>query len=276
MKERKNARDQHLVNITGDNSMPRKIPVEGDSSDIVTGDWHIQFQDGRIISSFLTDLKDNDYDHIILNGDILDCYELSRFDKPPAILVNNLFEEEVKTLRYYVGKIRDEQPNAEIIYLPGNHENRWYKSINSLSTGSFFAFAKLGIDLPEEMKNPNLGDMMGLDDFEINFYTDSNPERTVYRLRDKLNVTHGWRAMKWSCATPKGYHMDYGGNWLIGHTHRMGVFYHTLASGETNISLEGGCMCKDLDYDPTGNWQRGYVRLHWAGSKFRPEMVTWT
>jgi len=255
--------------------MPRKIPINSDKSDIVVSDWHIPFHDGRVINAFMNDIAENEYEHIILNGDMIDAYELSRFDKPPITLVNNLFLDEIRAFRHYMARIRELQPKAKIIYLPGNHEYRWYKNLHEIWGKSLYALARLGINYGPEVIDPSPSQLFGLDDFDIEFHIDPNPEKSIYRLRDKINIAHGWRVLKWSCATPKAYVTDYGGNWLIGHTHKLGVYYRTLASGETNVAMEGGCMCKDMDYNPIANWQRGYIRLHWNGPKFRPEIMTW-
>lgn len=68
---------------------------------VIAGDFHYPFLAEKPYAEFLCLLQEIKPDKIYLNGDLLDCWEISR-------------------LRV----IRRDNPEAEIIYIAGNHEFR--------------------------------------------------------------------------------------------------------------------------------------------------------
>ena len=58
--------------------------MKGIEKIVVCGDMHIAEQDDIILKLFLRFLKKEQPDTLVLNGDILDFYDLSRFDKQLA------------------------------------------------------------------------------------------------------------------------------------------------------------------------------------------------
>ena len=50
---------------------------------VVISDIHFPYQDDKAIKAALDFIKTNPVDTIILNGDILDFYDVSSFDKDP-------------------------------------------------------------------------------------------------------------------------------------------------------------------------------------------------
>jgi hypothetical protein len=49
---------------------------------------------------------------------------------------------------------------------------------------------------------------------------------------------------------------------MIGHTHRLGIYYRTNASG-TYAAYENGCLCRlDPEYAICPDWQQGFSVIH--------------
>src|SRR5271165_7217151 len=64
--------------------------------------------------------------HIIwLNGDIIDFYAISRFDKDPNRQL--AMQDDIDMTIAFLGRLRGLFPDAEIIYREGNHEARLQK-----------------------------------------------------------------------------------------------------------------------------------------------------
>lgn len=87
---------------------------------IVASDIHIPFQDHLAVKSFLNYCAKKQPEVIVLNGDILDMFMLSRFTKGEGR--NPL--EEITECRQLLESLRALCPNALIYYVIGNHETR--------------------------------------------------------------------------------------------------------------------------------------------------------
>lgn len=93
---------------------------------VVLSDIHLPFEDGAALASALNYTREFKPDLIVLNGDVLDCYALSSYIKDPAQAwaTVHVERERAVTLQQACLAIT---PN--VIYLGGNHENRWDKAI---------------------------------------------------------------------------------------------------------------------------------------------------
>lgn len=87
---------------------------------IVASDIHIPFQDQLAVKAFLTYCAKKQPEAIVLNGDVLDMFMLSRFTKGEGR--NPL--EEITECRQLLETLRALCPNALIYYVIGNHETR--------------------------------------------------------------------------------------------------------------------------------------------------------
>lgn len=86
---------------------------------VVVSDIHFPFQDDNAIKAFFRFLKENTVDTIILNGDILDFYDVSSFDKDPDRI--NSLQKEINLAKRFFKRLREVAPNSKIIFIKGNH-----------------------------------------------------------------------------------------------------------------------------------------------------------
>ena len=98
-----------------------------------------------MVSGFLEFCKDEQPDIIVLNGDIVDFYELSSFDKNPQRLFN--LQDEIDQCRNFLRKLRFVCKSSKIVYILGNHEDRLrkvlWKDAKSLSSLRSLKFEEL-------------------------------------------------------------------------------------------------------------------------------------
>lgn len=94
---------------------------------VVGSDVHIPFQDDRAVACFIKYCKEKQPEAIVLNGDILDMFMLSKFTKGEGR--NPL--EEITMCRGLLEMIRKACPTSDIYYVIGNHENRLEKYVLS-------------------------------------------------------------------------------------------------------------------------------------------------
>ena len=211
----------------------------------ILSDLQIPFQDKRVLDLVLRGLKRIKPGGVVLNGDVVDCYELSEFDKNP--LGQAGLEREVKEAKWLMGEL---QYIPERWWLGGNHEDRLRRYLWKRAT----QFAGLDVLRFETL--------FGLDRAGFNW----KPYGGTLKL-GKLLVTHGSLVLKHSGWTGRAHFEKYGNSVLVGHTHRLGAYYRTNAKG-VHAGYENGCLCRlDPEYVQYPDWQQGFsvVQVHESG-----------
>ena len=143
---------------------------------VVVSDIHFPFQDDNAIKAFFKFLKEHTVDTIILNGDILDFYDVSSFDKDPDRI--NSLQKEINLAKRFFKRLREVSPNSKIIFIKGNHSERLERYLKKHPE-------LYSLDV---LKLPNL---LGLQEFDIE-YADK-----YYKL-GSLKITHGSIVRKFS------------------------------------------------------------------------------
>ena len=190
-----------------------------------------------LVLNFVGDLKPHG---VILNGDITDCYELSEFDKNP--LTDFTLDREIKESGAYLERIA--RHCKERWWLRGNHEDRLRRTL---------------------WKNPKFASVKAFQFPELFHLKDHGfrwkPYGGVLHL-GKLLVTHGSMVNKHSGSTARAHFDKYGSSVLVGHTHRLGVYYRTNAKG-IHAGYENGCLCRlNPEYVQYPDWQQGFSVVH--------------
>ena len=90
---------------------------------LVMNDIHLPYHDIPALDAALKWGKKQNPDAIFLNGDIIDCYELSQFDKDPK---QRKFYEELQTLEQFIALLK-KIFKCPIYFKFGNHELRYHK-----------------------------------------------------------------------------------------------------------------------------------------------------
>ena len=207
---------------------------------VVINDIQIPFQNKRVLDlvlDFVDDLKPHG---VILNGDVVDCYSLSTFDKNP--LQDAGLEREIRESSTLLGRLA--RSTKERWWLGGNHEDRLRRGLWESPK-----FARLhALQFPELFRVTAHG-------FKW------KPYGGVVWL-GKLLVTHGSLVLKHSGWTGRAHFEKYGNSVLIGHTHRLGVYYRTNAKG-VRAAWENGCLCSlKPEYVQYPDWQNGFSIVH--------------
>lgn len=208
---------------------------------VVLNDLQFPFHDAPVLDlvlSFITDLKPYG---VVLNGDIIDCYDLSEFSKNPVTA--NVLLEEQKLAMDLMNELA--RVTTERWWLGGNHEDRLRRYIWN-HAGKLGQFAEL--DFPKLFKVSECG-------FKWKPYGHSVD-------LGRLTVTHGDMVRQGSGASAKAHFGKYGSSVMIGHTHRMGVYFKTDKRG-VHGAYENGCLCKlTPEYAHFPDWQQGFSVVH--------------
>lgn len=120
----------------------------------IINDLHVPFHDPKLVKLVLEAFEDIGITRLIINGDFLDMYHVSRYDKKS--LPFTTFEDEIYEGREMLADIRRRFPKIPIIFLYGNHEARLEAFIekNAKAFHNFF----------------NLEIMLELERLDIEFY----------------------------------------------------------------------------------------------------------
>jgi len=209
---------------------------------MVIGDIHFKYECKRSLELLLALMEDIQPDRVFLNGDILDFYALSSFDKDPKRADTRIMTE-INKAKVMFEKMREICPLAKIYYICGNHELRLKKYLNRKAP-----------DLHEVV---NLPDLLELSKYDIKWIPGKKDAFVQY---GETLIGHFNRVSKHSAYTAKALSTDMPGyNIVQSHVHRQGLYFFTI--GDKQVwAAEGGCVADPRQADYIGgipNWQRG-------------------
>jgi len=207
---------------------------------VIAGDFHVSAHDPHAFKLFIKFLRWYKPKTLIINGDFLDCYTISRFDKSP--MNRETLQEEINAGKALLLKIAAATPGCKRIYVFGNHENRLEKYMMRNARELYGIFTL-----------QDLLDVNGQYEF-INSTLDDN----YYQLGE-LYVGHWNRVSKHSAYTVKNIMADRQVSIVQSHTHRAGMYMQTGLGGFIE-GWEIGCMCdRKPEYCVRPNWQQGFL-----------------
>lgn len=100
---------------------PYILPV-ADNNILLISDLHIPYHNIKAITLALDYGKENKVNTIIINGDLMDFYQMSRFEKDPR---KRSIKFEFDSTKAFLVILREAFPNAQIYWLKGNHDVRY-------------------------------------------------------------------------------------------------------------------------------------------------------
>ena len=210
---------------------------------VVANDFHIPYEDKKVIKLWFEFLEDFKPDTVVINGDLLDCWELSRFDKDPRRGIK--FKEEIQKGEEFFAKLRETLPKAHIVYIFGNHEFRLQHYIIK-NAAALIYFNEISIE-----------DFMHLKEYGVEV-VNSGLKESYYKYGN-LYISHFNKVSKHAGYTAKTLVDDKGVSVMQAHTHRFGLSIRRHLNDEYLGGWENGCMC-DLSpsYILSPNWCHGF------------------
>lgn len=204
-------------------------------------DVHLSCADHTTLSTVFRFLELTQPEVITQIGDLLDCYQLSSFDKNPARALQLM--DEVELARKFWATIRNLCPNARLVMLEGNHEDRLNRLI--CRNPAFYGITSF-----------SWADILDLQKYNVEW----KPYRSRVMYRDCLIVTHGSRVGKYGGMLELE---SRGISGVSGHTHRLRAYHKTTEAGTVSW-FEAGYLgsIKSTDYDYLHyqpDWQQGFV-----------------
>lgn len=210
---------------------------------IYTSDIHLPYDQTENVIAFLDAVKKEKPDIIVLGGDIIDFFKISRFDKDP--LDGQSLTDEIAAAKAFFSDLRLAAGKRPIYWLEGNHEERLTKFIRR-NAPEFADFNVLQME-----------SLFDLERFDITYVRDTQ----VLQIEDWV-FRHGHENGNGSTpglSARKGVLM-YGANYIQGHIHKANVIRVSNYNGDF-IGVESPCLC---DMEPEyvkgyAGWQAGWT-----------------
>ena len=208
-------------------------------------DIHFPYHNKDLLEATLLVMEDIQPHVIVINGDVNDFFQLSRFNQGLERLDN--LQEEIDMGYEFRRSLREMFPNSTIRENLGNHDER----ILSYIENNARSLASLRALKPEAL--------LGLNELDITLFG-----RGGHRIRSEFVFEHGHVVRGEAGASAKARLTNTLISGLMGHTHRMAEY---PKFGYRNLTwYEQGCLCsRNADYKiGETNWQPGFAVCHFS------------
>lgn len=225
-------------------SVPYKISVNENTRLAILPDLHLPYLDNTAMTAALDYLVKYQPTHIILNGDLLDCYSLSTFEQRPD---ERDFKYEIEVARTFLKGLRDVFATAQIIFKFGNHDERWEK----------FLWRKA----PEVwgFEEFHLEKMLHLKDLNIECVKD---KRRIFAGKIVIMHGHEFPRSMGSVSPARTFYLKSQTSVIGSHHHQISSYSTKDLKGNSHVAYSTGCLCLlNPDYAPINNWDNGFATI---------------
>lgn len=228
---------------------------------VILSDLQGRFTRWKAWKSVLAFLKEFKPDKVILAGDVADNYTLSSYRSHPEEMATS-FNTELRMIRTKILlplRLAVRQC-CEISYLPGNHEDRLNRYLMDRAPELWDLRWRGDTQRPRVLTFPWLLDLEALDIKWV------GGGREVLALNKHLLVTHGSIARKHSGWSARQAMQDFKTSIVVGHCHRLGIFYEYGYGSRMWKGAENGHLCDvervvdagAVNNKQTYNWHMGF------------------
>jgi len=239
-----------LGDALGVNDTPTDAIPEGfdDTRHVVTiraarlgiiSDLHVPVHDVHATQIALRTLRDRGIDTLVINGDLMDMYALSRHGRDARTYG---LEYEMSMGRNVLTAIRKYLGDAVAIhYVEGNHEIWWKRYLRN---------ARIEMDMAR-----TLAEALGLSSLGIQYHDQGMGLRC-----GKLSIIHGHELGGSGLYVARQKLMKAKTNIVFGHHHRTQDWTETNIMGDTIGAWAVGCLCQMTpEYRPVNDWTQGFA-----------------
>jgi hypothetical protein len=238
---------------------------------VVIGDLHFGMEHQPTIDIFFQVVSDLRPEKVILNGDTLDMFAISKYPKDARH--NQSLADEQQRYHKFLKILHDITIdwNCEILETNANHSG------NS-QEGRYWRYISNGIGTLAAL--PRVQELLS---YQNVFFP---PEKWCrVKLVDNvilptnLIVQHGTVVRKHGGMSARGEFEKILASTLTNHTHRFGCSSQRFpAAGhreeQTFVNYENACACRfDVDYVQNANWQNGFAIVNYTGDSIGVEQV---
>jgi len=224
---------------------PYVLPV-ADNNILLISDLHIPYHSIDAITAALNYGKEQQVNTIIMLGDVMDFYGVSRYEKDPR---KRSIKHEFDTTKAFLVILRQTFPNAQIYWAFGNHDVRY----------EHWLMAKA----PEIFDDPyfRLDERLRLNEERIHTIND----KTIIKA-GKLSLHHGhlfFRGFGAPVNPARGLFLKTKESALVGHSHRVSEHSEISLGGDLITCWSMGCLSElQPEYNPvSNNYSHGFAHI---------------
>lgn len=218
----------------------------------VLSDIHIPYHNIEALTVALDYIKKQKPDCLLLNGDALDFFGLSRYSKDPK---KRNFAFELDTWKAMF-EVFQRELKCPIVYKLGNHEERY-----------------------ENFLWQKAGELVGVDEFEIANLLKARANG-IEVIKDKqiikaggLNIAHGHEFTGGGFApvnVARGLFLRAKTSAMQGHNHQTSEHTESDMDGKITTTWSTGCLCElHPQYMPINRWNHGFAIVDIDGQDFQ-------
>ena len=242
----------------------------------ILSDIHIPYHDLEALGLALNHLKQSNVDTIVLNGDIIDAYHLSRWERDPN---KRNHQQEIFLFLDFLDDIIDQFPGVKIVFKLGNHSERYERFI-AQKAPEFLGFQLLSwktiLNTRFEKCKVCLGTGKILESEDCPDCEKGIVQHIAHRgislvkgkriiKAGKLNIVHGheFGNSVFDPVNPaRGFFLKSKSNVIGGHFHRTSEHIESDMDGKVLGAWSTGCL-SDLhpDYRPINKWNLGFAMV---------------
>lgn len=207
----------------------------------ILSDIHAPYHDTAALRVVISEAKRLKIAGLLLNGDILDCFAVSRWEKDPR---KRNFSAELQVAAELFAYMHHEFPRARIVWKFGNHEERYDSymqtkapellDVADFDLPSIAGATKHGIEVVRDKRPIKLGKLWVLHGHEYRFAIQNpvNPARGLF-LRSQVSA-------------------------ICGHFHQSSSHSEKNLAEHVTTCWSMGCLCDTRpDYMPLNKWNHG-------------------
>ncbi len=219
---------------------------------LVGSDVHDIYADKFWMRLFVDTAERVQPSNIVLNGDIFDLPEFSRFNQDPREFH---FIERIRFVHSFFEQLRNACPDATMYLIGGNHEHRLLKYL-SFNAANMIAFLS-------DIHGMTISSMLGLDKYQINYV--DRTDLSAFSVRDINNeLKKNYLVLNEQVMFhhfPEGQRMGMPG--ISGHHHKYAVYsYYSPLFGSYQWSQIGGGCFRHAEYCSAEKWSLGFMLCH--------------
>lgn len=235
-----------LCKYTGKKKNVKQPKSKKEEKILVLSDFHIPFHNKESLKQAVSAHEDADV--LVIVGDYLDCYSVSKFANYQNVPLKEEITQATAVLDFLVSKF------PKVIILSGNHEDRVKKYFES-RVGSNVLFL-VQYNLLDLLAKPydnvhivrdNYTFGKGNGEAEISHFTKIGNDFVVghFERSSKIPLKAANLAYDWIASWGDWFNLNGVRLYLQGHTHRLSKY--PLGNGKVVIG-ETGCLCRIQDY----------------------------
>lgn len=209
---------------------------------LILSDIHLPYHDTEAVKKALNYGLDKGYKNLLINGDLIDFYQLSRYEKDPR---KRSFKQELESARLFIELVSEWFDN--VVFKLGNHDERYEKWM--------FVKAPELLDC-EEFK---LETLLRCGEHHVSVVG----EKRIIKA-GKLNILHGHEFPGGSGGVnpARSMFLKACDSILVGHFHKTSSHTETTLQGDVITTHSTGHLGEASPlYMPYNKWNHGFATL---------------